>query len=123
VECGPPKLQSRVVTLRYSPCGDTPTAATVGTVGLTTGGVSLLVCRKYSLFLYPYSSCLIASGWNPDAQHWSKCRRCGVHAVVRGPEDSTHAGSVGDPDPHVFGLPGSGSIRGTDPAPDPSLFL
>jgi hypothetical protein len=34
-------------------------------------------------------------------------------------------GSVGDPDPHVFGPPGSGSIvRGTDPdpVPDPSLF-
>jgi hypothetical protein len=40
-----------------------------------------------------------------------------------------HASCVGDPepdmDPHVFGPPGSGSIRGTDPAsdPDPSLFL
>jgi hypothetical protein len=32
--------------------------------------------------------------------------------------------TVGDPDPHVFGPPGSGSISqryGTDPTPDPSL--
>ncbi len=39
--------------------------------------------------------------------------------------------SVGDPDPDVFGPPGSGLlglpdpdplVRGTDPDPDPSLF-
>ncbi len=32
--------------------------------------------------------------------------------------------SVGDPDPDVFGPPGSGSIsqRGMDPDPDPSLI-
>ncbi len=33
--------------------------------------------------------------------------------------------SVGDPDPHVSGPSGSGSVsqsRGTDPAMDPSLF-
>jgi hypothetical protein len=34
--------QRRVVTLRYSPCDDTPTAATVA---ITTGGVSLLICK------------------------------------------------------------------------------
>jgi hypothetical protein len=35
-----PKMQRHVVTLCYSPCEDTPTAATVA---LMTGGVLLLI--------------------------------------------------------------------------------
>jgi hypothetical protein len=34
--------------------------------------------------------------------------------------------SVADPDPHIFGSPGSGSpdplVRGMDPDPDPSII-
>jgi hypothetical protein len=38
-----PKIQRRVKTLRYSSCDDTPTAATIA---VTTGGVSLLICKN-----------------------------------------------------------------------------
>ncbi len=36
------------MTLRYSPCDDTPTAATIA---VTTGGVSLLICKNIFFFI------------------------------------------------------------------------
>jgi hypothetical protein len=46
------------VTLRYSPCDDTPTAATIA---LTTGGVSLLFCKN--IFIYFHTPpCLAIHG-------------------------------------------------------------
>jgi hypothetical protein len=41
VDCAIPKTQKCVVTLSYSPCDDTPTAATVA---VTTDGVSIWPC-------------------------------------------------------------------------------
>jgi hypothetical protein len=38
-----------LVTLRYSPCNNTPSAATA----LTIAGVSLLICKKKNGFLTP----------------------------------------------------------------------
>ncbi len=43
VECAIPKTQRPFVALCYSPCDDTPTAATVA---LTAGGVSLPICKN-----------------------------------------------------------------------------
>jgi hypothetical protein len=48
-----PKFQWHVVTLHYKPCDDdTPTAAAVA---LTTGGVSLLICKNilFSFHTFP----------------------------------------------------------------------
>jgi hypothetical protein len=42
-----------------------------------------------------------------------------------GEKKESFLGSVLDPDPHVFGPPGSESntvVGGTDPAPDPSII-
>jgi hypothetical protein len=49
-----PKTQRPVVTLRYSPCDDTPTAAPVA---LATGGVSLVFATNLQkiFFFFPYS--------------------------------------------------------------------
>jgi hypothetical protein len=45
------KTQRRLVTLRYSPCDDTSTAATVA---LKTGGLSPIICKNiFRVFIFP----------------------------------------------------------------------
>jgi hypothetical protein len=57
VECALPKPQRRVKTLRYSLCDDIPTAANIA-VSVTTGGVSLLICKNI-LFCFHTPPCAV----------------------------------------------------------------
>ncbi len=54
------KTQRRVVTLRYSPCDDTPTAATLA---LTTGVVTATNLQEhfFSFLTPPYDICTAAA--------------------------------------------------------------
>jgi hypothetical protein len=45
----------------------------------------------------------------PQCQSADGSRGAEADLLVPWPPDSTHEGSVADPDPHVFGPPGSGS--------------